>query len=1007
MALPLPLILSPSFIVAKALKQVKTILDNTRNPRLAEDIDHEYADKYGLAEFLSNTAIASHMNALERLGLDPEKLMEVAKWVHEDKATVTLRFEAEDSCAFLKERDVEVASREHQTEVTKETTGSSSFFGQSSGGQSTTAKSRVVTMVKEYHWRVEVKYRIYMFAGTKTKSIDLDTRSSSTIVVTSGGQSTRAGTPSKPPTPIPPSTTHPPVDADMTWFFQMIEPKEQICQFKINRELDTCLTPRRNADVDAAFAFQRGLHDWAQVTEGFFVQRVENEILGQHRPVLQPAQQTPETIEPGTRGVIFGLQKEATFNGKLVTVCDYSREQQRYRVEPVDPNSGLPPTMLLKPANLRVESSAHGPSLSSISTDSLFCPVVPLMENKSVLSMGEVGDFLTEQCRAMDEAIDNLAKVYSPRQLVKLVSVAEATVVLLCQHLVDLTTGYQDGVDYIEYMLKTQLTAAIGKEIHSSDFDLFMVYHNARLFGPAYAPRPFTYAIRRPQHFPDGIVTIESKRDKSEAIHTIVRHISGSTVPPLSMPLGAATTIELTGDRYLHGWLQHRFRTKPKNEYQLVARARQFSSFMVVLGTMAGANQFEPKEAIILQNKDEVLIPLLTNPLLSAKDFRDSIASLSPEQQEFAKAYRSMQLESSVFGVCVIQLKPQLEKLLGLPDGALTKEIQLTQDLMSLFVEYQIPSDLMSFDGAPDVGIAEKVQAVKGYVKSILEVIDLAKEKQLIDEERKADMRAEMTYAREMPMFKGAPPVPMGDSHMMAFAASAPLLDGTGGQTLSGGASRRLISKGSPASSKGRLKLASRQAGSTTSPSLPVSLETVQPPSSKSSSPSLAEGREDFTIIPKVLDAKLEKYDPDNALRSTIIKTGVSWTRMRQENLLTAVKTSLLTSSMVEDEKKKAFDLLDAISRSGVLPIACSELHVVICLSHCFENDLMGTVIQDNVNPIEKVEKSSLMLATTIYGQPAKKLIAEEEHVKRLTASFPPLFRGESVEIYSDHQGGS
>jgi hypothetical protein len=45
-----------------------------------------------------------------------------------------------------------------------------------------------------------------------------------------------------------------------------------------------------------------------------------------------------------------------------------------------------------------------------------------------------------------------------------------------------------------------------------------------------------------------------------------------------------------------------------------------------------------------------------------------------------------MQLESSVFGVCVIQLKPQLERRLELPEGALTKEIQLTQDLMSLFL---------------------------------------------------------------------------------------------------------------------------------------------------------------------------------------------------------------------------------------------------------------------------------------------------------------------------------
>ena len=55
-------------------------------------------------------------------------------------------------------------------------------------------------------------------------------------------------------------------------------------------------------------------------------------------------------------------------------------------------------------------------------------------------------------------------------------------------------------------------------------------------------------------------------------------------------------------------------------------------------------------------------------------------------------AFRNMQLESSVFGICVIQLKPQLEALLGLPEDALTKEVRLTQDLLSLFIDYQIPS---------------------------------------------------------------------------------------------------------------------------------------------------------------------------------------------------------------------------------------------------------------------------------------------------------------------------
>ena len=64
--------------------------------------------------------------------------------------------------------------------------------------------------------------------------------------------------------------------------------------------------------------------------------------------------------------------------------------------------------------------------------------------------------------------------------------------------------------------------------------------------------------------------------------------------------------------------------------------------------------------------------------------------SLSEEQQRFAKAYRAMQLEGSVFAVLIVPLKPQLEVLLGLEKDSLTKEIQLTQRLLDLFIEHQV-----------------------------------------------------------------------------------------------------------------------------------------------------------------------------------------------------------------------------------------------------------------------------------------------------------------------------
>ncbi len=171
----------------------------------------------------------------------------------------------------------------------------------------------------------------------------------------------------------------------------------------------------------------------------------------------------------------------------------------------------------------------------------------------------------------------------------------------------------------------------------------------------------------------------------------------------------------------------------------MVARARQFSSFIVLVGRIGSADTFEPKYAMVMQNKDDLKIPLELEQIPTAKvserhmffglgcrcpqvfincyflislsfpslslslslarslqAFREAIESMSPEQQRFAKAIRGMQLESTLFAVCLIQIKPALEKLLKLPDDSLTKEIRLTQDLLDLFMTYNIPSDMVS-----------------------------------------------------------------------------------------------------------------------------------------------------------------------------------------------------------------------------------------------------------------------------------------------------------------------
>jgi hypothetical protein len=45
-------------------------------------------------------------------------------------------------------------------------------------------------------------------------------------------------------------------------------------------------------------------------------------------------------------------------------------------------------------------------------------------------------------------------------------------------------------------------------------------------------------------------------------------------------------------------------------------------------------------------------------------------------------------------------------------------------------------------------------------------------------------------------------------------------------------------------------------------------------------------------------------------------------------------------------ERQKAFDLLDALTKSGCLSVKEAELHVVMASTHCFGKTLMNTIIQ-------------------------------------------------------------
>jgi hypothetical protein len=152
-----------------------------------------------------------------------------------------------------------------------------------------------------------------------------------------------------------------------------------------------------------------------------------------------------------------------------------------------------------------------------------------------------------------------------------------------------------------------------------------------------------------------------------------------------------------------------------------------------------------------------------------------------------------------------------------------------------------------------------------------------------------------------------------------------------------------------------------------------------------------ASGGRDLTQLPRALDDAYEAYDSDASLRPVVITPTGPWTKTTHASLLSGAATASVPPPAQDAARREAFDLLDALSRSGALPLHHAALHVLVGAQHAFEESLMDTLIKKNVNPIERCERSQLIMAAALHGVPPGALLRRDAR-ERVAAHSPALF---------------
>jgi hypothetical protein len=923
--------------MAAAVAHARRVLDSSRLPVLPAACPHSYADKFSLAERASNGTLAALVNVLEAMGLSGAGLEQAVAWSAGGAKSVVLRLEGSESCSFVRS-----VTRKEEGKTEQQST---------FGGIKSTFKT--VTTVDEHYFLLVSSFRLSLVPGGElSRALVLQERE--------GRMEAKVLVKEQPPRP--PKSERPTLEVELSGLLGLLKGRQGV--FAVDRAHAKCLTPRRNPQAQRFAAAAQAVSRWCALAHNFFSQLVALE----------------RSLSPNR------------------TWDDAAAEQ---------------------------------------ATRELFIPVLPLFQDPEagprreqgaeLVSLDDVDRFLQlhreqlqARLRAVADTAVSLSKGGATSATPLLASAQELALLHLSLHLRAVVDTGLAALEHVEQLLMRQLAAAIGKEVSLELVEEYMRFHYRRLLAAGVA-RPFFYDVKRPGFAPEGSLSIEPLGGGPEAV-TFFRERGAGAAPPMRFALSAAAQVEMRGSQCVHGLVRQTFAGAAPPALALVARARQFSCFVLMVGSVPARGTFEPRHAVILTNKDRMVLPLVLEAMPTAKQFRDAIESLSPEQQAFCKAVRSMQLASTLFAVAVVEIKPQMELLLRLPKGSLTKEIKLTQDLIRLFIEFQVPCDLVTYDGDEAAPPADKIAAVRGHVAKIVDMVEASKKQQAEEQKQRAldavhhrvesEMEDHDSYtltaagfgaddAPQMPQMrslsKSGGGMPMPPMPSLRFRGGPP----AGAVAKRAAAPAPMMMMAAMASAPPQLECmpppppAPAPAPAPAQPNRQLAPQSAQQPQvGKVEAVETAEASSeaDYTQLPTALEARIEAFDPDSKLAPTKISVQGGTLERFRGLLAQTSDQEFLDEASFAAHKSRAMDLLDALTRSGDLPLVETQLHVVVATTQLFEHTVLDTIVKNNVNPIAAIECSALLVAAQVTGKPVHALLASPQDQVRLLEAEPALF---------------